>query len=184
MVEGIPDNKFIEFKPLYSQRKEKEREKEKKWHILAHDSQSHNLTERSCHFRPVWKWKEKFISTRKNALPGFTGQRNTPQMESCGLLPSPWLGLIAAICLHLSVQKAESLLSHPPSSTSTTTPALSKSILLHRLTIYWRQTSKLFFPQKATHFLLYGYLLFCLEQVLLFKNMKQNSFSYYKKAYI
>lgn len=53
-------------------------------------------------------------------LPGFRGQRNRPQMESCGLLPSPWLGWISAICLHLSVQKAKFLPSHPPTFPSTT----------------------------------------------------------------
>lgn len=36
-------------------------------------------------------------------------------------------------------------------------------------------------PQKTTHFLLTGHLLFCLEQVLFLKNTEQKSFDYYKK---
>lgn len=61
------------------------------------------------------------------------------------------------------------------------TPAFSKNILFYCLITYWRQALDLLAPQKAAHFLLYGNLLFCLEQVLLFKNIKQNSSSYYKK---
>ena len=90
-----------------------------------------------------YKEKGKFRPMREHPLPGFRGQRNRPQMESYGLLPSPWLGWIPAICQHLSVQKAKFLPSHPPTSTSTTHPAFSKYILFYRLIIYWRQSLEL-----------------------------------------
>lgn len=106
-----------------------------------------------------------------------TGPRWSP-VDFCHLLG--WAEFLPFACICQCKRQNLSLPTHlllPPPPTL----AFSKYILFYCLITYWRQALELLSPPKAAHFLLYGNLLFCLEQVLLFKNTKQNSFSYYKK---
>lgn len=101
-----------------------------------------------------------------------------------GILWTSAISLAGLNFCHLSASvSAKGTISTPPhthTSFSNTHPSLFK-IHFILLSHYWRQALELLSPPRAAHFLLYGNLLFCPEQVLLFKNTKQNSFSYYKK---
>lgn len=138
----------------WKQRRQIPQAKEK-WQPLGFASPSGSWTHRSSHVKLVWKVERKCRFTRETTLPGFRGQRNRPQMELCGLLPSPWLGWVPAICLHLSVQKAESSPPHTPSNIHLHHPPTLFKIHLILLSYSWVETSYgTLSPPKAARSLL------------------------------
>lgn len=131
---------------------------------------------------PVWKGKGKFRTTIRKLLPGFPGQRNRPQMESCGLLPSPWFSWIPAICLHLPVAQGRFSCLPPSYFYLHHHPGISKYSSFHCLIACWRQALQSSFNQSSP--LPDAWILtFCLEQVLLLKNTKQTPIATRKKIF-